>query len=74
MGSEVINLVALSYGWNWIKYFVTPNWDLSQYLFGGSPMFRNMSVEFSITICAIYFVIMLVASIVTFKKRNIKNV
>ena len=74
MGSEVINLVALSYGWNWIKYFVTPNWDLSQYLFGGSPMFSNMSVEFSITICAIYFVIMLVASIVTFKKRNIKNV
>lgn len=74
MGSEMINLVALSYGWNWIKYFVTPNWDLSQYLFGGSPMFSNMSVEFSITICAIYFVIMLVASIVTFKKRNIKNV
>ncbi len=74
MGSEMINLVALSYGWNWIKYFVTPNWDLSQYLFGGSPMFSNMSVEFSITICAIYFVIMLVASIITFKKRNIKNV
>lgn len=74
MGSEIINMVALSYGWHWIKYFVTPNWDLSQYLFGGSPMFSNMSVEFSITICAIYFLIMLVTSIVTFKKRNIKNV
>ena len=74
MGSEMINLVAVSYGWNWIKYFVTPNWDLSQYLFGGIPLFSNMSVEFSITICAIYFVIMLVCSIITFKKRNIKNV
>lgn len=74
MGSEMINLVAVSYGWNWIKYFVTPNWDLSQYLFGGTPLFSNMSVEFSITICAIYFVIMLVCSIITFKKRNIKNV
>ena len=74
MGSDMINMLALNYKWDWVKYFVTPNWDLSQYLFGGTPMFKNTSVEFSITICAIYFVIMLVASIVSFKKRNIKNV
>lgn len=74
MGSDVINMIAISYKWDWVKYFVTPNWDLSQYLFGGTPMFSGISVEFSITICAIYFVIMLVASIVSFKKRNIKNV
>ena len=65
MGSDVINMIAI---------FVTPNWDLSQYLFGGTPMFNGISIEFSITICAIYFAIMLVASIVSFKKRNIKNV
>lgn len=74
MGSDMINMIAISYKWDWVKYFVTPNWDLSQYLFGGTPMFSGISVEFSITICAIYFVIMLVASIVSFKKRNIKNV
>ena len=74
MGSDMINMIAISYKWEWVKYFVTPNWDLSQYLFGGTPMFSGISVEFSITICAIYFVIMLVASIVSFKKRNIKNV
>ena len=74
MGSDVINMIAISYKWDWVKYFVTPNWDLSQYLFGGTPMFSGISVEFSITICAIYFVIMIVASIVSFKKRNIKNV
>lgn len=74
MGSDVINMIAISYKWNWVKYFVTPNWDLSQYLFAGTPMFSGISIEFSITICAIYFVIMLVASIVSFKKRNIKNV
>ena len=70
MGSDMINMIAISYKWDWVKYFVTPNWDLSQYLFGGTPMFSGISVEFSITICAIYFVIMLVASIVSFKKRN----
>lgn len=74
MGSDVINMIAISYKWDWLKYFVTPNWDLSQYLFAGTPMFSGISIEFSITICAIYFVIMLVASIVSFKKRNIKNV
>lgn len=74
MGSDVINMIAISYKWDWVKYFVTPNWDLSQYLFGGTPMFSGISIEFSITICAIYFVIMLAASIVSFKKRNIKNV
>lgn len=74
MGSDVINMIAISYKWDWVKYFVTPNWDLSQYLFGGTPMFSGISIEFSITICAIYFVIMIVASIVSFKKRNIKNV
>lgn len=74
MGSDVINMIAISYKWDWVKYFVTPNWDLSQYLFGGTPMFSGISIEFSITICAIYFVIMLVVSIVSFKKRNIKNV
>ena len=74
MGSDMINMIAISYKWDWVKYFVTPNWDLSQYLFGGTPMFSGISVEFSITICAIYFVIMIVASIVSFKKRNIKNV
>lgn len=74
MGSDAINMIAISYKWDWVKYFVTPNWDLSQYLFAGTPMFSGISIEFSITICAIYFVIMLVASIVSFKKRNIKNV
>lgn len=74
MGSDMINMIAISYKWDWVKYFVTPNWDLSQYLFGGTQIFSGISVEFSITICAIYFVIMLVASIVSFKKRNIKNV
>ena len=74
MGSDMINMIAISYKWDWVKYFVTPNWDLSQYLFGGTPMFSGTSIEFSITICAIYFAIMLVASIVSFKKRNIKNV
>ncbi len=44
MGSDMINMLALSYKWDWVKYFVTPNWDLSQYLFGGTPMFKGTSI------------------------------
>ena len=72
--SDMINVVALEYNWDWVKYFVTPNWDLSQYLFGGMPLFKGISIEFSILISIIYFVIMIGISIEVFKRRNIKNV
>lgn len=74
MVSDMINVVALEFHWDWVKYFVTPNWDLSQYLFGGTPLFKGISVEFSILICIIYFAIMIGVSIEVFKRRNIKNV
>ena len=32
MGSDMINMIAISYKWDWVKYFVTPNWDLSTIL------------------------------------------
>ncbi len=57
-----------------LLYFVTPNWDLTSYLFGGLPMFEQLTLPFSITICLVYFLIMVLASAIVFKKRNIKNV
>lgn len=74
MGSEMINMAALQMGWDWIRYFVTPNWNLTQYLFGGLPVMEGTTPVFSLIVCAIYFAIMLAVSIVVFKKRNIKNV
>lgn len=74
MGSSMINMVGLQLGLDWIKYFVTPNWDLTQHFFGGLPMYEGTSLEFSIVINAIYFVIMLIPTYIVFKKRNIKNI
>lgn len=74
MGSSFINILAQERKLTWVKFFVTPNWDLSQYLFGGLPMLENMTCIFSILICAVYFIIMIVPTFITFKKRNIKNV
>lgn len=74
MGSSMINMIGLQFELDWIKYFVTPNWDLTQHFFGGLPMYEGTSLEFSIVINAIYFVIMLIPTYIVFKKRNIKNI
>lgn len=74
MGSNMINMLGQELKLKWITLFVTPNWDLSQYLFGGLPIFENMNLWFSILVCAIYFIIMLIPTFLVFRKRNIKNV
>lgn len=75
MGAEIINELAYQFEKaKFLMYFVTPNWDLSIYLFGKLPQFEPISLPFSIIICLIYFAIMAIVSIVVFKKREIKNI
>lgn len=74
MGSAIINQLALLYDIKILRYFITPNWDLSQYLFGGLSNFEGLTMPFSIIICLVYFLIMIFTSFIVFKKRNIKNV
>lgn len=74
MASSIINQLALMYKIKPLLYFVTPNWDLSVYLFGGLPQFEGLTPMFSIAICIIYFVIMMIPTFLTFKKKNIKNI
>ena len=74
IASSLINQFALLYNIKQIIYFVTPNWDLNCYLFGGTPLFDGLSLPFSIIICVIYLVIMLVLDCIVFKKRDIKNI
>ena len=74
MGAAIINQLALLYDIKILRYFVTPNWDLSQYLFGGLSNFEGLTMPFSIIVCLVYLLIMIVTSFIVFKKRNIKNV
>lgn len=74
MGSSVINMLALNLNLKWIKYFVTPNWNLTEYLWGGIPTFEGITLSFSLVIIAIYMVIMLVPTFIIFQKKNIKNI
>ncbi len=74
IGANIINQLALLYNIKQVIYFVTPNWDLSCYLFGGSPLFKELTPIFSIVVCVIYLIIMLVLNCIVFKKRDIKNI
>jgi len=74
MGSEIINLLVVQYNVTFMKYFVTPNWDFSQYLFGNLSLMEGMTATFSAVVCLVYFLIMIVTTFVVFKKKNIKNI
>ena len=74
MANAVINQLAIMYNLGFMKYFVTMNWDLSQYLFGGLPYMEGMTFIGSILINIVYFLILIIPTILIFKKRNIKNI
>ena len=74
MSASIINQLAIGYDLQFMKYFVTMNWDLSIYANGALPYMEGMNMTLSIIICVIYFLIMMIPTFVVFKKRNIKNI
>ncbi len=74
MSSNIINQITYNFNVKWIKYFVTPNWDLTQMFNGKLHSIEGISILFSITICLIYFAVLIIPSFIVFKKKNIKNI
>ena len=74
MANMIINQLAIAYNLGFMRYFVTLNWDFSQYLFAGLPLMEGMTLISSIIICVIYFLIMIIPTFIIFKKKNIKNI
>ena len=74
MGVAVINQFAMQYNIDFLKYFVTLNWDFTVYSYGGMPLMQGLTSEFSAVICLLYFLIMMIPTFVIFKKKNIKNI
>lgn len=74
MAGGIINTVALSFNVKFLKFFISMNWELGQYLFGGLPQLESMSFGFSIITCIVYFLLFIIPTFVIFKKKNVKNV
>lgn len=67
MGSVLVS--ALS-SFSWVKYILFANVDLSQYI-DGTPLSSGMTMQFSIIVLIIYFVVFNAVSWIGFMKRDV---
>lgn len=74
MSADVINTLVVNFKVDFMRFFVSLNWDFEQYLFGNLPSLEGLTFWFSAIICILYFVVMIIPTFIAFKKRNIKNV
>ncbi|MNJ67393.1 ABC-2 family transporter protein [compost metagenome] len=64
-------VIMLLSKYSFTKYLLFANTNLSTYFNDQDPMIEGMTLTFSVSILAIYLFLFLVASFVTFKKRDI---
>lgn len=74
MSADMINMLVIQYKVQFMKIFVSLNWNFEEYLFGNLPNMEKMTFGFSAIICILYFIIMIVPTFLTFKNKNIKNI
>ncbi|WP_163971739.1 ABC transporter permease [Oceanobacillus halotolerans] len=55
----------------WAKYILFANTDLSQYADGNSPWIDDMTLQFSISVLVVYYIIFLALSWLFFTKRDV---
>ncbi len=67
-GNTIINFVA---DYEWAKFILFANTNLSQYIGSGSPVIEGMTLGFSITVLIVYFAIFLLVSWLSFTKRDV---
>ncbi len=67
-GAQFTALLAMRF--DWAKYILFANTDLTQYL-EGTPLIEGMSLTFSIIMLAIYFILFQFLAFYTFKKRDV---
>lgn len=72
-GAAIINEFAMIYKIKFLNYFVTTNWDLTSFIFGGKSVY-DIPIAQSVITCLIYFIIIFVITFIVFKKKNIKNI
>lgn len=71
MGGDL--LVMLLSRYEWAKYILYFNTNLMQYRHGGTGIIEGMSMGFSLTILAIYYVLFMALAFWFFNKRDVSN-
>jgi ABC-2 type transport system permease protein len=66
--SQPITYILLQ--WNWGKYFLFANTDLTQYL-NGQPLAEGMTLGFSVAVLLVYFIVFNAFSWLVFTRRDV---
>jgi ABC-2 type transport system permease protein len=69
MGANATQLLAMKF--DWAKYSLFANTNLTQYTGFSQPMVKGMTMGFSITMLIIYFAIFQLLAFIVFKKRDV---
>ena len=56
-----------------MRYFPTLCWNLNQFLWGGLPLYKELTFKSSLVVCIITIIIVTIGSISVFKTRDVKN-
>ncbi|MED1738467.1 ABC transporter permease [Bacillus swezeyi] len=70
MGGTATGLLSMKF--DWAKYILFANTDLTQY-FDGTPLVSGMTLGFSITVLAVYYIVFQVLAFGVFTKRDIAS-
>ncbi|WP_078408891.1 ABC transporter permease [Priestia abyssalis] len=70
MGKPIVDILY-HFNFEWGKYVLFANTDLTPYFSGGDPLFSGMSLGFSILMLLIYFTLFQTLSWLVFMKRDV---
>ncbi|MDN4073967.1 ABC transporter permease [Fictibacillus terranigra] len=63
-------IVQFFSSYDWVKYILFANVNLKQY-FDGTPFIKGMTLNFSLTVLAVYFLVFIALTWIVFKKRDV---
>ena len=72
--SELINKLAIDYNLKFLKYSITLNWNYQKYLFGAIAEYKYLDLKKSLLIFIIYDIILMSIMLISFSKKNIRNI
>jgi len=68
--STAIAILA-RFGYGWVKFILFANTDLTPYFLGGQPLVQGMTLGFSVTMLALYWIVFMFVSWLAFAKRDV---
>ncbi|XEC95538.1 ABC transporter permease [Paenibacillus tarimensis] len=71
LGGNMISGVLAFLDYAWVKYLLFVNLSLTQYIQMGEPMINGMSLGFSLSVLAGYYVVFIAITWILFNKRDV---